>query len=337
MIATLAVGCGRSAQAAEASADVAHLSSTQEAAAQARDVPVQTTNSIGMKMVLIPAGEFMMGSRETEKDLVKAFAVYDASIYPPYFHNEFPYHRVRITKPFYLGSHEVTVGQFRKFVEDAGYKTDAEKGTGHKGVYGFNPYNKRNEYNATYSWRKAVFEQSDEHPVVNVSWNDATEFCKWLSRKEAKTYRLPTEAEWEYACRAGTTTRYFHGDDPEGLAALANVADATATAKFPDWKWTIRNSDGYVFTAPVGRFRSNAFGLFDMHGNVLEWCCNRHASDYYKKSPLDDPIGPESGALHVLRGGSWYYGPGYARSACRRAFAPETRYNYTGFRTARIP
>ena len=88
--------------------------------------------------------------------------------------------------------------------------------------------------------------------MVNVSWNDAVAFCKWLSRKEGKTYRLPTEAEWEYACRAGTTTRYYSGDDPETLAKVGNVADATAKAKFPDWKYTIKANDGYVFTAPVG-------------------------------------------------------------------------------------
>ena len=107
--------------------------------------------------------------------------------------------------------------------------------------------------------------------MVNVSWNDAVAFCKWLSQKEGKTYRLPTEAQWEYACRAGTTTRYYSGDDPETLAKVANVADATFKAKFPDWKSTIKASDGYVFTAPVGQFKPNAFGLYDMHGNAWQW------------------------------------------------------------------
>ncbi len=108
--------------------------------------------------------------------------------------------------------------------------------------------------------------------MVNVSWNDAVAFCKWLSKKEGNTYRLPTEAEWEYACRAGTTTRYYSGDDPETLAKVGNVADATAKAKFPDWKYTIKASDGYVFTSPVGSFQPNAFGLYDMHGNAWQWC-----------------------------------------------------------------
>ena len=158
---------------------------------------------------------------------------------------------MRITKPFYLGTYHVTRGQFRQFVADTGYKTDAEKGE-KPGAYGWDPDKKEFGFNEKYSWRNAGFEQTDEHPVVNVSWNDAVAFCKWLSRKEGKTYRLPTEAEWEYACRAGTTTRYYSGDDPETLAKVGNVADAAAKAKFPDWKYTIKASDGYVFTAPVG-------------------------------------------------------------------------------------
>ena len=115
--------------------------------------------------------------------------------------------------------------------------------------------------------------------MVCVSWNDAVAFCKWLSRKEGKTYRLPTEAEWEYACRAGTTTRYWSGDDPETLAKVGNVADATAKAKFANWKYTIKASDGYVFTATVGQFTPNAFGLYDMHGNAWQWCADRCGAD----------------------------------------------------------
>ena len=131
--------------------------------------------------------------------------------------------------------------------------------------------------------------------MVNVSWNDAVAFCKWLSKKEGKTYRLPTEAEWEYACRAGTTTRYYSGDDPETLAKVGNVADAALKAKFPDWKYTIKANDGYVFTAPVGKFKPNAFGLYDMHGNAWQWCADWYGADYYATSPLDDPTGPDSG------------------------------------------
>ena len=243
---------------------------------------------------------------------------------------------MRITKPFYLGTYHVTRGQFRQFVKDAGYKTDAEKGE-MPGALGWDPDKKAFGFNEKYSWRNAGFEQTDEHPVVNVSWNDAVAFCKWLSQKEGKTYRLPTEAEWEYACRAGTTTRYYSGDDPETLAKVGNVADATAKAKFPDWKWTIKASDGYVFTAPVGQFKPNAFGLYDMHGNAWQWCADWYGAEYYAKSPADDPTGPDTGDDRVLRGGSWFDWPDYSRSAERYRDAPNLRYYYfTGFRVARI-
>ena len=216
-----------------------------------------------------------------------------------------------------MGTYHLTRGQFRQFVKDTGYKTDAEKGD-KPGAYGWNPDKKEFGFNAKYSWRNAGFEQTDEHPVVNVSWNDAVAFCKWLSRKEGKTYRLPTEAEWEYACRAGTTTRYYNGDDPETLAKVGNVADATFEAKFRDWKYTIKASDGYVFTAPVGSFQPNAFGLYDMHGNADQWCSDWYGADYYAKSPADDPTGPDTGHYHrVLRGGSWVARPYFARSAAR--------------------
>ena len=171
--------------------------------------------------------------------------------------------------------------------------------------------------------------------MVNVSWNDAVAFADWLSRKEGVTYRLPTEAEWEYACRAGTTTRYSSGDDPEGLAAVANIADGTAKAKYPDWT-TIAAQDGFVYTAPVGRYNPNAWGLFDMHGNVWEWCSDGYAADYYKRSPVDDPPGPDGASYRVIRGGGWNIEPRYARSANRDGSAPGDRDSDLGFRLARV-
>jgi len=206
-----------------------------------------------MKLVLIPAGEFLMGSPEGEGET-----------------DEHPQHEVRITRPFYLGVTEVTRGQFRLFVDGSAYKTEAEKDG--KGGYGLIEEPKKFEQNPRFTWQNPGFEQTDEHPVVNVSWNDAQAFITWLSQKEGKTFRLPTEAEWEYACRAGTKTAYFSGDDAETLAAFGNIADATASEKHPEWTWSIAARDRYVYTAPVGRFRANAFGLYDMHGNVTEWC-----------------------------------------------------------------
>jgi formylglycine-generating enzyme required for sulfatase activity len=250
------------------------------------------------------------------------------------FKDEHPQHRVRITKPLYLGTYHVTRGQFRQFVKDSGYKTDAEKGD-HPGAFGWDPEKKNFDFNEKYSWRNAGFEQTDEHPVVNVSWNDAVAFCESLSKKEGKTYRLPTEAEWEYACRAGTSTRYYSGDDPETLAKVGNVADAAAKAQFPVWKYTIKASDGFVFTAPVGKFKPNAFGLFDMHGHPWQWCADWYEAEYYAKSPADDPTGPDTGVVRVLRGGSWLLRPNFARSAARDSDYPDSRCYTTGFRVAR--
>ncbi len=120
---------------------------------------------------------------------------------------------------------------------------------------------------------------------------EASAYCDWASHKEGKKYRLPTEAEWEYACLAGTVTRYYNGGRPEDLVKIANCADATSKAVFPHWKGT-NLSDGYVYTAPVGRFQPNNFGLFDTIGNVSEWCLDWQAADYFDKSPIDDPRAP---------------------------------------------
>ena len=291
---------------------------------------------VKMELVLIPAGEFKMGSGESAEDTAAFFnKTYGENLLnADFFKDERPQHRVRITKPFYMGTYHVTRGQFRQFVKDTGYKTDAEKGE-NPGAFGWDSDKKEFGFNAKYSWRNAGFEQTDEHPVVNVSWNDAVAFCKWLSKKEGKSYRLPTEAEWEYACRAGTTTRYYSGDDPETLAKVGNVADASAKTKFPDWKYTIKANDGYVFTAPVGKFKPNAFGLYDMHGNAWQWCADWYGAEYYAKCPADDPTGPDAGDVRVLRGGSWFSRPLNSRSAERNGFRPGRRGDLTGFRVAR--
>jgi formylglycine-generating enzyme required for sulfatase activity len=313
--------------------DAAAVKKQQQASADDLGVAVEITNSIGMKLKLIPAGEFVMGSRETPEELAKVFAAHGAE--SEWFTDEQPSHRVRMTKPFYLGAHEVTVGQFRRFVEATGYKTEAE--TDGKGGYGTNEQGTW-EQKPEYTWRNPSFTQTDEHPVVNVSWNDTQAFIAWLGKTESKQYRLPTEAEWEYACRAGTTSRYCCGDDAEKLAQVGNVADASAKQKFPTWTWTISGRDGYVFTAPVGQFQPNAFGLHDMHGNVWEWCADRWASDYYAVSPTDDPQGPSSGALfRMFRGGCWASVAGYCRAACRFTGGPQSRDYDLGFRVAAVP
>ena len=180
--------------------------------------------------------------------------------------DEKPRHEVEITKDFYLGKFLVTRKQFARFVAAAKYKTEAEADG--KGGWGYD--GKDFKQDPKYTWRNAGFPQADDHPVVEVSWTDATEFCKWVSDVTKRRIELPTEAQWEYAYRAGTTTRYFTGDKAESLDGSANVADRSFKKQFPDYP-IVDIDDGYVFTSPVMKFRPNPFGLYDLTGNVGEW------------------------------------------------------------------
>ena len=299
-------------------------------------------NSLGMPFVLVPAGEFMMGSDESPESLAQTWPGYERKRFTD-ISDEAPVHRVRITRPFYLGRTEVTVGQFRRFLEASGYIPESiADGTG---AYGYNPaydpaatargdaFEGRNQ---RYSWRNPGFAQDDNHPVVNVTWNDAVAMAGWLSRTEGHVYRLPTEAEWEYAARAGTRTRYYSGDAPESLTGVGNVFDADAA---PNWKkWTafaLAGHDGHAFTAPVGSYAPNGFGLYDMHGNAWEWTADWHDDHYYATSPVDDPKGPATGSVRVRRGGSWHTWSFYARSSFRNWNTPSTRYTLVGMRLLR--
>jgi formylglycine-generating enzyme required for sulfatase activity len=293
----------------------------------------ELTNALGMKLVRIPAGEFQMGGQESAKELVTAFPADKQE--PEYFRDEYPRHRVRITKPFYLGKYEVTVGQFRQFVQDAGYRTEAERDG--VGGWGYNPASGKCEGpKPQYHWRNPGFAQTDNHPVLNVTWHDAAAFCQWLSRKEGKTYRLPTEAEWEYACRAGTVTRYHSGDDPATLRQVAQVFDVEGQRAFGHvHQLVIAGDDQRRFPAPVGRFPPNPFGLHDMHGNAWEWCADWYGEEYYAQSPTNDPPGPESGELRVRRGGGWNSFALWARASFRNWNTPDSRCVNLGFRVAR--
>lgn len=239
----------------------------------------EITNSIGMKLVLIPAGEFMMGSPSSDSDGGPS---------------EGPQHRVKITEPFYIGKYEVTQSQY-------------------EAVMGKNPSRFKGKNN----------------PVECVSWNDAVEFCRKLSQKEGVTYRLPTEAEWEYACRAGTTTSFHYGDSL-----------SSEQANF-DGNYPYGGADKGPYrkrTMAVGSFKPNVWGLYDMHGNLWEWCNDRYNGSYYKRSSERNPTGPRSGSVggsRVLRGGSWNNVARLCRSANRIRNNPACAGNDFAFRCVR--
>ncbi len=175
----------------------------------------------------------------------------------------------------------------------------------------------------------------DDQPVVEVSWEDAQVFIEWLNTQPGSGggFRLPSEAEWEYACRAGTSTARFWGDDPSEAGRYANVADKTAQREWTSW--TVHDCEtGYLVASPVGTFQPNAFGLYDMLGNVLEWCLGIYAEDAYDQHKRIDPI-YATGENRVLRGGSWDTYPRDVRCAYRVHYAPSSRYHYIGFRLAR--
>ena len=260
-------------------------------------------------MVYIPAGSFRMGDIQGGGQS-----------------DEKPVHRVSIDA-FLLGQTEVTVSQFRAFVDASGYKTEAEQEdrgclTDENGIW---------DWRSGKNWRNPGFKQSSEEPVVCVSWNDIQRYIEWLSAKTGEQYRLPTEAEWEYAARAGSETKYFFGNSTSDLCRYANGA-----ANETDLSW--RNEDcrdGYKRTAPTASFAANAFGLYDMHGNAWEWaqdCWN----DSYKGAPSDGSAWLSGNcSRRVLRGGSWYYNPNYLRSAVRYWYTTDYRFSNYGFRLAR--
>ena len=238
-----------------------------------KEITVDLGAGVKLEMVLIPAGEFVMGSPESDKDARD---------------EEKPQHQVQIGKPFYMGRYLVTQEQW-------------------EAVMGNNP---------------SAF-KGPKNPVEFVSWDDAHAFLDRLNAKiggHGDKFILPTEAQWEYACRAGNKSKYFFGEDAGRIAEYA---------------WYSKNSGGK--THPVGEKKPNAWGLYDMHGNVWEWCQDWYDSGYYANSPPGDPPGPGMGSSHVIRGGDWNGDAGACRSALRGRYTPENRRNYLGFRMARVP
>ena len=304
----------------------------QALSAKSLDRKVKIINSLDMHFALIPAGKFMMGSQKSAADIAQQF---DSN--PSYFENERPQHEVQIEKPFYMGMHEVTIDDFKQFINMTGYKTELERSG--RGGAGWDDFSQKFRTGiADFNWAKTGWSKSNFHPVVNVSWNDAVSFCKWLSQREKAKYRLPTEAEWEYACRAGTTSLFYYGNDPEAMAPFGNIWDETASQQFQVNYANLKGisaEDGFAFTAPVGSFKANSWSLYDMHGNVMEWCSDWIGDDYYadlKGKVTSDPQGPETGSDRVLRGGCWSFFPQHARAASRSKLAPSRFAHNVGFR-----
>jgi len=275
----------------------------QDAWSSELGIPVEYTNSIGMQLRLIPPGEFMMGTPEAETAKLHATAAgwahdHERSIVL----TESPPHRVCLTQPFYLGTHEVTRAEFRKFVEATGYKTVPER----TGLGGWANYEGRWVRRPVQVWSTpGAWQPTDDEPVCVVTWTDAVAFCDWLSKTEGRRYALPTEAQWEFACRAGTSTATYAAPD-ESLAAIAWTNELVMS----------------THPQPVGQKLANAFGLHDMLGNVWEHCADWYSPRFGDGELQVDPAGFDTGVHRVLRGGAWYRsGHLFARSGGRNDFA----------------
>jgi len=291
---------------------------------------VDLGGGVKMAFLLIPAGTFTMGSTEAD---IKAVVAKWPNTKEDWFADEKPAHKVTISRAFHMGKHEVTVGQFRRFVEATGYKTDAETGTGFKGAVVF----AEGKVAEDASWRNPYFKQTDDHPVVCVTWNDACAFADWLNATDkakpaGSTYRLPTEAEWEYAARGPKSLTFPWGDEWD--AARANFA-----GKGTGFPWDDKEADdGHLRTASVGSFSpkgDSPFGLADMAGNVWEWCKDLYGA--YEGEEQKDPTGPATGGAGVVRGGSWHAHPGHCRATPRYRGPSGDRSYDLGFRLVLVP
>jgi formylglycine-generating enzyme required for sulfatase activity len=279
---------------------VSPFSKAEATAAQTRccetlGTPLQVVNSIGMKLVFVPPGQFQMGSPADSYSRDGDERIHVANIHVA----------------FYLGVYEVTQEQYEQVMgrNPSVFSENGDRGSALNG------------------------EPSRQFPVDSISWEDAAKFCRQLSQIPdeqglGRRYRLPTEAEWEYACRAGTTTAFHVGSALTGRSANCNEG------------WTDENEENILplgRTATVGSYAPNAFGLYDMHGNVMEWCHDWYVGDYFDKSPPYAPQGPSLAASRVLRGGCWAHGAGDCRSADRLRNSPQMRSLYVGFRVVMVP
>ncbi len=287
---------------AHAAQDAPSAKEKEEKKSDTETTTLDLGGGVKMTLVKIEAGEFLMGSPADEKER----------------DDDEEQHEQKIDKPFYMGIHAVTRGQFARFVLDKSYKTDAEK----DGKGGWGVVDGEWKQDPKFTWRDPGFQQDDDHPVVNVSWHDAVAFCGWLSEKTKRTVRLPTEAEWEYACRAGTTTTFSFGN-------TINTDEANYNGNV-----TYGNGVKGMYrekTIPVGSLKKpNPWGLYDMHGNVWEWCSSKYADYPYQADDEREEAGGT--ASRVLRGGSWSNSPIGLRAALRNWGSPGYRGGGIGFR-----
>ncbi|MCU0757004.1 MAG: SUMF1/EgtB/PvdO family nonheme iron enzyme [Xanthomonadales bacterium] len=274
----------------------------------------------GPVMVGLQGGSFLMGSNKGD---------------PGHESDEGPEQRRVTIRPYAGGKYELTRGEFAVFVAaNPGFRTDAEKDGG---CYGLKDGNWA--LDASFNWRGAGFAPYDDgHPVICVSWNDAQAYVRWLAAETGASYRLPSEAEQEYAIRAGRETAYAWGPDENAGCGAANAGDASLKAARPDWPWSVSScSDGHAYTAPVGSLAENDFGLHDVVGNVWEWGQDCYVASY-AAAPVDgravEPKGQKDCTARVLRGASWGGTPAWLRSASRNVYAPSFRFFNTGFRVA---
>lgn len=324
--------------AAKAPFDAAQTRRHQTDWAEYLGTKVEAENALGMRLVLIPPGAFQMGCPDAylESTLQWADRVRQSSPGTErrrVMNEERPQHLVVLTKPYWLGKTEITIGQYKRFVDATGYVTETERfGGGNSAIENESAAQKR-----TAIWNAPGYTVTVQSPVTQITWNDTVRFCNWLSeleglpaayRNDAKGnwvlhaevagYRLPTEAEWEYACRAGTTTQFSFGDD---LTLLDRYA------------WYDKNAD-QLGAGAVGSKLPNPFGLFDMHGNVWERCHDWFDPAGYAPGAQRDPLGPAEGERRVVRGGAWHYFDLHCRSSYRNHYSPIGRTGNSGFRIA---
>lgn len=305
-------------------ASLHELAPNHPSAGQVQQQMGVTFNKLGMMMVRMQRGQFIMGCMQSI-DQMEKFARNSKA----WTARESPTHPVTFSRSFMMASTPVTRGQFARFVEATNYVTEAQNGRFAAGL-GERGLGRKDGL----SWKQLDFEQTDDHPVVCVSWNDAIAFCQWMTTQEGRTYRLPTEAQWEYACRAGTSTMFWWGDDLNRKQHNVNIYDQSLVnwqlEHFKGRQGRAAWDDGFAFTSPVGSFPANPWGLHDMHGNVSQWCLDWEAP--YNEGSTSDPIGPPAGKNRIVRGGSWYYQPLYCRSSSRSGYRPDRSYTNIGFR-----